>query len=336
MKRLFFVAVSIGLILSGAAYGQEKKLEPLFIAETSAAAPRPQKWIAKELGLYEKYGLNVTIVTIGGSATALQALLGGDIQFFFGTGAAAVAAALRGAPVAIVATSGPTPFNIVSHPSITSIQELKGKTLGISGFGGSDYFLVRRLLPRIGLTPGKDVTILPIGLTHPLQKVPLIFQGKIDATVASPDSVREFDLKGVKLNVLAEAIPNGVFATAGDLITTRNFVAKSRQRAKAFLMATIEAVAHAKKDRDLVLRTYQKFLRSVDLRVFDPWYKDTVLGIIPQKPYPLEASIHATLEDLSLANPDILKGKSLKVADFVDTTILDELEKEGFFTNLPR
>ena len=61
--------------------------------------------------------------------------------------AVAITAAARGAAVVIIATVGPTECVLVSRPTINSLQQLRGKTIGIAGFGAGDFFVLRRLLP---------------------------------------------------------------------------------------------------------------------------------------------------------------------------------------------
>jgi ABC-type nitrate/sulfonate/bicarbonate transport system substrate-binding protein len=64
----------------------------------------------------------------------------------------------------IFAGSGAIPYKLIAHPSITSLDGLKGKIVGISFVGAGSDFLLRRLLPKLGLTPGKDVTLIPTGI----------------------------------------------------------------------------------------------------------------------------------------------------------------------------
>ena len=64
------VIVLIALSLAGIGNAQEKKLEPLIVSYSSFTGNRAPLWIAKELGLYEKYGLDVKLVSIAAGSVS--------------------------------------------------------------------------------------------------------------------------------------------------------------------------------------------------------------------------------------------------------------------------
>lgn len=318
--------------IASLAHAQEKKPERVNVAYASATTNTVHLWIARDLGLFEKYGLDANLVYISGSATALQALVGGDVDVVYGTGAAAVAGAVRGARIAIIATSGPTDYVLVGRPSLKSVDELKGKTIGISNFAGSDYFALRRLLPKLGLTPNRDVTLLPIGIPNPVEKVLLVLQGKIDATLGNPVTVIQYEVKGQKLSVLAEVIPNRIYVTSGDIIVRQDFVNTQRQKAKAFLRAFSEAIWRAKSDKELVFQTLRKHLKIQNQTLLEAVYERGVRATLPRgAPYPIEEAIQFAIEDIGGVSPELAKAKALKASDFIDAGLLKEIEVEGFF-----
>ena len=139
--------------------GQERKLERFILSNSTLSESRAPLYIAQDLKLFEKFGLDAQIVNIRGSAINNAALMAGEIQMAVANGTIAITAAARGAPIVIVGTIGPTRYSLISR-ALTSIQQLKGKTIGIGGFGIGDYFVVRRLLPKLGLNPDKDVALV--------------------------------------------------------------------------------------------------------------------------------------------------------------------------------
>jgi NitT/TauT family transport system substrate-binding protein len=321
---IFFTGAKIG-------YSEEAKLGSLNVAYASATPRTAVLWIAKENKVFEKYGLEVNLVSIRGSATTMQALIGGDIDMIYVTGAAAVAAAGRGAPVVIVATSGNNDYKLLAHPSIASVQQLRGKTIGISNPAGSDYFALRRMLPKLGLNPGKDVFFLTTGIQSSMQKVLLIFERRIQATLGSSDTVALYELKGQKLSILADAIENGVYVTSGDIAIKRPFLKENREKLKGFLKAFIESIAIAKKNKAAFASVVKKYLKIEDPRLIDVMYKNNALDY-PDKPYPSEEAIRQAVEDMDAANPE-LKLKEKATSQFTDVTVLRQIENEGFFTN---
>lgn len=310
---------------------QEKKLDRLAVSYASVTGSRAPLWIAKDLGLFEKYGIDVNLINISSGGTSIQALLGGDIQLVAASGTSAVATAAQGAPVVIIASSGPIAYKLIAHPSITSIQGLKGKIIGSSRPGAGTDFALRQLLPKLGLTPGKDVTVLPTGLSESDRRMMLILQGRIDATIGLADNVLQLELKGQKLSVLADVLQTGVWTSGSDIATTRAFLKSQTRRAKAFLMAFSEAIWLAKTRRETAYGVFRKYMKTEDPRILEATYQTYILGTIPAKPYPREEAIQSDIDFLSITNPDLKKKKP---ADFIDIGLLNEMESEGFFARL--
>ncbi|MGH7766540.1 MAG: ABC transporter substrate-binding protein, partial [Candidatus Binatia bacterium] len=223
-KNILRAVAAAVILLCSSVYAQEKKLETMTISYASVSGTRAPLWIAKDLGLYEKYGLDGNLVYIASGITSVNALLGGSVHLIAASGSSAVSAAARGAPVAIVASLGPIAYKLVAHPSITSVQGLKGKIIGSSRIGaGSDYAL-QRLLPKLGLQPGKDVQVIPTGLSESDRRIIIMLQGKIDATIATADNLLQLELAGQKATVLADLLDRGVYTSGSDISTSRQFL----------------------------------------------------------------------------------------------------------------
>ena len=327
--RALLVFIFAFAYCSGAANAQQ--LETLNVSYASVTGSRLPLWIAKDAGLFEKYGLNVNLVVIAAGNAAIGALAGGDVEVLGAPGATTVVSAAKGLPVAIIGTFGPGAWKLAAHPSITSPQELKGKTVGISRLGTSIEFSTRRALVKLGLTPGKDVNILATGLGESNKRILVMLQGKIDATLISADNLSEAESKGLKVSVLADLNELGIFTSASDLSARRDFLKNQRQKARAFMMAYSEAIWLGKANKNVALVSFRKHLREQDPRRLDALYKNYAIDGPPLKPYPMEEAIQTELENLTPTVPE-LRGK--RAADFVDKTILSELEREGFFSGL--
>ncbi len=327
---IFFFAIFFSL-LRGVGQTQEKKLEPLSVSYASVTGSRAPLWIAKDMGLFEKYRLDVKLINISSGSTSIQALLGGDIQLVAASGTSAIATAARGAPVVIIASSGPIAYKLIAHPSITSIQGLKGKVIGSSRPGAGTDFALRQLLPKLGLTPGKDVTLLPTGLSESDRRLLLILQGRIDATIGLADNVLQLELKGQRFSVLADLLETGVWTSGSDISTTRPFLKSQPHRAKAFLMAFSEAIWMARTRRELAYSVFRKYMKIEEPRILEVTYQTYILGTIPAKPYPREEAVQSDIDFLSSTDPELKKKKP---SDFIDTALLHEIENEGFFSRL--
>jgi NitT/TauT family transport system substrate-binding protein len=330
--RKFVIAVMSALTLTGVSKAQEKKLEPLIVAYSSFTGNRAPYWIAKELGLYEKYGLDVKLVNIAAGSISLTALLAGNVHLTTDSSSTVVGAVSRGAPIVTVSTNGALPYQLIALPSIRSAAELRGKIVGSSRIGAGTDFLLRRILAKLGFTLGKDVSLIPTGVSESDKRIQLMFQGKIDATIGESDKVFQFaELGGQKISVLGEPKDFGVPAPGSEINTTRQTLKELRPRLKAFFMAYSEAIAIGRKNKEVAYKVFRKNMRVDDPRLLEFTYKVQFLEAIPAKPYPREDSIQASIEDLRESTP---KLEIMKVADFLDASIIREIDNEGFFTRI--
>lgn len=333
-RRLLAIVVLLALPLAGLSRAQEKKLDPLIVSYSSFTGNRAPLWIAKELGLYEKYGLDVKLVSIAAGSVSLTALLAGDVHLTTDSSSGVVSAVARGAPIVTISTNGALPYQLIAVPSIRSPAELKGKIVGSSRIGAGTDFLLRRILANLGFTVGKDVSLIPTGVSESEKRIQLMFQGKIDATIGESDKVFQFsELGGQKISVLGEPKDFGVPPPGSEINTTRQILKEIRPRLKAFFMAYSEAIAAGRKNRELTYQVFRKYLRVDNPKLLDFTYRVQFLQAIPAKPYPREDAVQASIEDLRGTTP---KLEGMKVSDFIDASLIKEIDNEGFFTRLER
>ena len=326
------VIVLIALSLAGIGNAQEKKLEPLIVSYSSFTGNRAPLWIAKELGLYEKYGLDVKLVSIAAGSVSLTALLAGNVHLTTDSSSGVVSAVARGAPIVTVSTNGALPYQLIALPSIKSPTELKGKIVGSSRIGAGTDFLLRRILAKLGFIVGKDVSLVPTGLSESDKRIQLMFQGKIDATIGESDKVFQFaELGGQKISVLGEPKDFGVPSPGSEINTTRQFLKELRPRLKAFFMAYSEAIAAGRKNKELTYQVFRKYMRVENPKLLDFTHRVQFLDAIPAKPYPREDAIQASIEDLKESTP---KLEGMKATDFFDASLIKEIDNDGFFTRL--
>src|SRR5215813_4834977 len=260
--RILVIALSLTLFSWNSGNAQEKKLEPLTVSYSSFTGNRAPFWIAKEIGLYEKYGLDVKLVNIAAGSVSLTALLAGDVQLTTDSSAGVVSGGARGATVITVSTNGALPYQLVALPTIRSPGELRGKIVGSSRIGAGTDFLLRRILAKLALVPGKDVSLIPTGVSESEKRIQLMLQGKIDATIGESDKVFQFaELAGQKISVLGEPKDFGVPAPGSEINTTRQLMREARPRLKAFFMAYAEAITLGRKDPELAYRIFRKYMR---------------------------------------------------------------------------
>ncbi|HSC43754.1 MAG TPA: ABC transporter substrate-binding protein, partial [Candidatus Binatia bacterium] len=107
-------------------------LEKLTIGWSAIAGSQAPFWITKEAGLFEKNGLDVTMIYVDGGSKATQALMSGDVPIAQVGGNAPVVARLRGADVTLIAgLLNVLAYSMIVSPEIKKPEDLKGKKLSV-------------------------------------------------------------------------------------------------------------------------------------------------------------------------------------------------------------
>jgi NitT/TauT family transport system substrate-binding protein len=159
LRLLALIVLCLSTILPAPLSAQPKKVR--FSVSAISIAEIPFK-IAQVKGFYREEGLDLEVILIRG-AVGMQALLGGSVDFTSASGST-IAAAVRGLPVKLVFIASAKPqFDLIAQPQIRSVQDLKGKIVGISSRGGAIDLLTQLILQKNNLTPNKDVTSLVVG-----------------------------------------------------------------------------------------------------------------------------------------------------------------------------
>lgn len=323
--RIFLIGL---LLLALFATVSESQTIPIKIAYATTSGIRLPLWIAEEAKLYEKYKLDATLINIPSGNTAISALVSGEVDIVSGSGSATIVAAGRGLPVVIVGSFGSTTYKLVANPGVT---DLRGKVVGTSRIGATTDFALRRALSKLGLTPDKDVKILATGIGEADKRIMLMLQGRMDGTIGSPESILAAETQAkVKLEILADLEDMKIYNTVGDLSTRTDVLKNHRDLLRSFFMATSEAIAIGKKNKPLVQRVIARQMKVTDRKRLDVIY-DASLGRMPSKPYPREEAVALELESVAFTDP-LFKNK--KISEFMDGSIIAELDRKGFFAQL--
>ena len=146
-----------------AIFSAETPLKIINVAVPAVSLLQAPLFTALDAGAFKKYGMEVRYVVTG--ARTIQALVGGSVQFAQGVSSRTVpAAVLAGADTVLIANfSDKLLFTMHSAPEVKSLQDLRGKVVGVSGIGGSTDFATRLALREAGLIPEKDVAIRGVG-----------------------------------------------------------------------------------------------------------------------------------------------------------------------------
>ncbi|HEX9271597.1 MAG TPA: ABC transporter substrate-binding protein, partial [Candidatus Binatia bacterium] len=134
----------------------QERLNLAYISPTAGSSS--VFWVAKDMGIFKKHGLDVNVIYIEGTPKALMSLFAGDLQVVAGTGPAVVSAKLRGGDVTmIMGFEIFLPYYLMATPGINRIEHLKGKIGANHTAATSADFAIRLGLRGLGFDPDRDV-----------------------------------------------------------------------------------------------------------------------------------------------------------------------------------
>ena len=277
-------------------------------------------WVNRELGFSKKYGVDLETILIQAGSPNIQALVGGSLQLTQTAASSAVIGATQGAPVVIVATlENKLPMLLVSRPEIKEPQQLRGKVIGINRFGGSNDAAVLMAIKAWKMDP-KDISMLQTGGTS--ARMAALITKKVDATVQSYPEI--YQARKLGMNVLADIGDFGFFTNTSNIVT-RAELQQNRGAIKGFLKGQIEGMHYVKTNKEGSLRILRKYLQITDAEAVEGTYK-----FFADR---LARSPRTELEGIKNILLSINAGQR-NPTEFVDMSLLDEIEKEGFVQKL--
>lgn len=331
IQRIVFAVISFGTIT--AFYLPSAFTQPLHKFTAGYAGvdvPQLPIWLAKETAIFKKNGLDVQLISFTGGPTAIAALISGDVPITQVSAPGVIRSNLTGADVVLIAGVTPTlDFWLISRSDIKTPEQLKGGSIGIGRFGGVNDFTLDFLLPKLGLTVGKDVTIRQVG-SVPV-RLTALEAGQIHATLLSPPSSLMAQKRGLK--VLADVAALGMVFQHTSVVTTRRFIKEQPDIVRRYIKSHVEAIHALKTDRAAGLKVLEKYLGGIkDRDVLERSYDRSITNDkLPPKPYPSLEGIKTILDGMGKTDP---KAKSAKPEDFVDLRFVKELDQSNFIDRL--
>jgi ABC-type nitrate/sulfonate/bicarbonate transport system substrate-binding protein len=240
IRRVILLALLGCLSVSAEALGQN--LERVMMAVPGIGLSQLPAFVAQDKGFYKQERLEALIIVMDGTI-ATRAMIAGDIDFNLAF-ASGVSAILNGAPVkGVMGITNRGTQSFVVKPEIYSAADLKGKIVGVSGFGGSTHHGALLVLEHLGVDP-KDLSILNVGNSS-LRLAALRFK-KIDATILDTAFVRKAEEWGLKR--LVSLADLGEIPSTGITVTTTKLKEQPDQIRRA-IRATLQGTTYFKKNR---------------------------------------------------------------------------------------
>jgi NitT/TauT family transport system substrate-binding protein len=281
-------------------------------------------WIAQELKLFEREGLKTELLYINAAPRVMAAMLAGEIQVALSGVSPLVTTYAQGSdPVAIAGAVNQINVAIFARPEIRSPEDLRGKRIGITRFGGLTDFSAQYALKKWGLQPAKDVAIIQIGDASALMGA-MAGNAVQAATLQPPSTILAAQLTYRELLDLSKS---GLDYQNTVVLTTKSLVKRSPDTFRRFIRAYSAALAVFHKQKETSLRVIARYLKGMDPVLLEKSY-EAYKAWVPEIPYINQAGMETAVG----LTPGLTK--EVKVSEIVDQSIVRELEQQGFYRAL--
>jgi NitT/TauT family transport system substrate-binding protein len=323
----FLIAVLVSVIGFASALVAADKLNTSYISTTPGSST--VLWIAKDAKIFDKHGIDATVIFISGSVRGIQSILAGEIAIGEGGGPGLASARLAGGDVvAIAGNVNVLPYYLVSQPTIKKPEDLRGKIGGTHIAGTTAEFALKVGLKRIGIDPLKDVNLRVIG--GAIERMVALQKGIVNFTVVTEAGKAMAERLGYPtvVDMVALQIPfpqNGIYTSTKLIRENPDFV-------RRYLRAYVEAIYYFKTHKEETLRIMRKYSRLEDRKILEEAW-DWHTKFMPEAPYAPAEGYQLVLQDMAEKNP---KAAQANVKDYIDTRFIKELEDSGFIKGLSR
>ena len=283
--------------------------------------------IAVNQGFYKKHGLDVEIIKTNTTA-AVQAMLANKMQMATGAGAAAfVTATLEGASPFVLVGSWVNvfPYKIMAQKGIKKVEDLRGKTGHVGApFGTIPDTALRFALNRLKIDADKDVKLVQHSNADPASILAAMEKGEVQFGILAPPFDLIAERRGYEMLL---ALPGlGIPWQQNGEIVQASYLKSNRDNVVRFLRATAEASKFYFDQKEKTLDIMTEYLgrpRDETEYAYNQYKRWTDKVHRPQV-----ETIKTTLEAIKKNTP---KAATANAATFIDTSIVDQLVKEGFY-----
>ncbi len=261
-RSLFRTILTLAVLLPLNASAQAP--EKIKVVYASRALPFFTSFVSKEMNFYAKHGLEVEMVQVA-PRIAITALATNQVDYSMNIGST-LRAAMRGLPVRAVASSTVAPFFALVTKE-KSVQDLKGKLVGVTDPGGTNYQVTKLILAHYGLTAPKDVPLLTIGDEKLILEA--LLSGRVAAAAISPPWPFEAERHGFKILVKASDVAQFPFV---GVTANVEKIKNHREQVKKVIRAELDALRFIRERRadsiDMIARIF-KMDRDIAQKSYD-------------------------------------------------------------------
>lgn len=283
--------------------------------------------VIEKTKLWPKRGLDVRAVYFNSGATLTQAMLAGNIALSDSDVPALLnlkVAGMMDVSVIAVTINRLEHFFVVRSP-IKSAEDLKGKRVAISRFGSASDLTTRLVVRFWKLDPDKELAFIQSGNTP--TRIAALLAGHVDAALVSPDSLHKVLASGC-CRVFADLAEIPLDYARFGIVAPTALVKTQRENMRKFLEAYVEGIYVFKTRPDLALEILQKEEGIKEPEIAKSVY-DRISQSLREVPTPEIKGVQAALD--SIGTP---KARGAQAKDFIDSSLLEEIQKSGYISRL--
>jgi ABC-type nitrate/sulfonate/bicarbonate transport system substrate-binding protein len=284
-------------------------------------------FIAKKENLFAKQGLDVNLVNTT-TPSAVQAIISGTMHSTMSFGGPAFPrATLEGAPAVVLISSWVSvfPYRVVAHKDIGSPRELKGKTGQIgAAFGTTPHDALELGLARLGLNPEKDVKLVQMARPDWANVLAQLERGDVHFAPLPPPYDRVAEKRGFR--VLFSLPDLGIHWSQYGEWMLKSYLNNNRDTALRLVRVVAESMKIFFEQKEKTLGYLSEFMGTN--REDTEYAYQLFLKWADRNPKPKVESARNLLEVIKKTTP---KAATADPASFIDTSLVDQLAKEGYF-----
>lgn len=324
LSTLMLIGVTMNLPAECEA--QSKKVALGISALSAVYAPL---FIAKDAGLFEKYGVDVDVILIS-AGPIVHGMIAGDVKAAGAGASRIVASNLEGSGIMMLAaTNDRMPYMLIVPPEIKNPAQLRGKKVGVAEFGGLDDTGMRYALLQMGLDPDKDVTVIQAGGKG--TRFSALQQRAIAAIVIDPPYTLE--AKKLGMNFLFDFLKSSPKTVYGTVSAKDSYIKQNPEIIRGIMKAMIAAIQYYKSQKAPSIKIMAKYMR-VDAQTKAAEMEDTYNYFVTTakcRPYVDIEGVQNLLNELGRKIP---KARTANPQSFVDMRFIKELDESGFIDSV--
>ena len=332
MKQLLTLLV-LGLLLHAApARAAETKTKEVLRLRvglgSSPVPPLPNSviWLAKDLGFYQREGLDIELIEFQGTPLAIAAMVSGDID----VGNVSTSEVIRMTATksqsmrAIHSPDARLYFLIAAREEINSVHALQGKTFAVARLGSVDHTQSMLTLKALGVNPA-NLTVLAMGV--PTTRAQALVAGRVDATSMSVGTWASIQREpGVKILVDHNTFFENATVVEKVNAATAKVIEDKPEQLRRFTAAIVKTARHFAENQEAwvaaITKRRAKLERGDALNLWNGFKTSwAVNGLINLETY-------KKTSDFYYQTAAFEKVPKIEIGEWTDTRFIDSVLKE--------